>query len=217
MVKRIKKKIKITPYTRQVISLAMVISPLFGPSRDIPFLLTSFEPPTLLNDFFQQHFDVDLLPADRFLSFEEYRKWVASTRPADSFRSEIKKGYLHFDPVVEENVREKSSECLFLPILGAATDAIWEEQLESWNEGFSELQGTVFRHLVEPVLGIVPGVDKCLFMGPAPVKDINQVIFYLHGRVSDDCRINHWPAPPLFPFLDFKVLEKLSRKNPISF
>ncbi|MBI1823147.1 MAG: hypothetical protein HY200_10345 [Nitrospirae bacterium] len=217
MVKRIKRKIKITPHTRHLISLAMVISPQFGPSRESPFLQTSFDPPELLADFFHQHFRVELFPADRFLSFEEYRKWVASTKPVEFLKTEMKKGYLHFEAVPETSLRENALECLFLPILGAATDADWAEQLEEWTEGFSELQGTVFRHLIEPVLGIVPGVDKCFYLGPAPVKGINQVIFYLHGRVSDDCRLNQWPVPSLFPILDFKIIEKLPLKYPISF
>ncbi len=173
MVKRIKKKIKITPYTRYVISLAMAISPQFGPSREKPFSLAPFDPPTLLADFFHQHFKVDLIPADRFLSFEEYRKWITSTKPVEILKSEIKNGFLHFASPDGLSITPSSSECLFLPILGAATEAEWEEQLEEWSEGFSELQGTVFHHLIEPVLGIVPGVDKALYLGPAPAKSIN--------------------------------------------
>jgi hypothetical protein len=217
MVKRIKKKIKITPSTRYAISLAMVISPQFGPSREKPFLLAPFDPPTLLIEFFQQYFKIDMVPADRFLSFEEYRKWITSTKPGEILKSELKNGFLHFTAPDELSINDSSSECLFLPILGAATEAEWEEEFEAWSDGFSELQGTVFRHLIEPVLGIVPGVDKALYMGPAPAKSINQMIFYLHGRVSDDCRLNQWPVPPLFPILDFKVIENMPVKHPISF
>jgi len=217
MVKRIKKKVKITPFTRYVISMALVISPQFGRSREKPFLLTPFDPPTLLTDFFRQHFAIDLITADRFLSFEEYRNWVVSTKPGEIFKTSNKKGYLNFiiPDLLGEN--RSASECLFLPIIGAATDSEWEKQFEEWSEGFSELQGTIFRHLIDPILGIVPGVDKVHYLGPVPAKSVNQLIFHLHGRVSDDCRLNQWPIPSLFPILDFKIVENLPVKTPISY
>ena len=215
MVKRIKKKVKITPFTRYVVSLAMVVSPQFQPSRERTFPLVPFDPPALLSDFFHEHFDVELLISDRFLSFEEYRNWITSARPGEIYKKEFRNGLLHFKPANPD--ADLSTDCIFLPMLGAATESDWERIFDDWAEGLTELQSTIFQHLIEPVLGIVPAVDKCHTLGPAPAKSINQAIFYLHGRVSDDCKMNQWPVPPLFPILDFKIVENLPEKSPISF
>jgi len=215
MVKRIKKKIKITPFTRYVRSLAMVISPQYEPSRERAFPFTLFDPPSLLSEFFREHFDVELLISDRFISFEEYRNWISTKRAAEIYKNELRHGLLHFE--LTDVFAANGSECIFLPMLGAATEPEWEKAFDQWTEGLSELQSTIFQHLIEPVLGIVPAVDKCHYLGPVSAKNINQAIFYLHGRVSDDCRLNQWPVPPLFPILDFKVIENLPEKSPISF
>jgi hypothetical protein len=217
MVKRIKKKIKVTPHTRYVISLAMVISAQYEPGRDKPFLLSPFDPPALLNNFFNQHFDIDLVSADRFIRFEEYRHWLSTVKPAEAMKAGMKTGSIHFPAVHSPETESASPDYLILPLLGAATDAEWEEQFDQWTEGFSEIQATIFRNMIEPILGMVPGIDKSLFMGPAPAKNINQVILYLHGRASDECQLNRWPAPPLFPILDFQLIEKLPVKSPVSF
>lgn len=217
MVKKIKKKIKITPFTRYVISLAMIVSPLYAPERKNPFLCSPFYPPTLLKDFFNRHFQIDLVTADRFVPFEEYSRWVSSTKPGEAMKAGMKTGFIPFSHLNEEIGGSSSPGLVILPMLGAAIEPEWDDQFNQWTEGFSEIQSTAFRHLIEPVLGIVPGVDRILFMGPAPAKQLNQIILYLHGRVSDECHLNRWPAPSLFPIIDFKIVERLPIKTPISF
>ncbi|MHB8481280.1 MAG: hypothetical protein ACYDBV_00880 [Nitrospiria bacterium] len=217
MVKKIKRKIKITPFTRYVISLSMIVSPLYAPERKKTFLSFPFDPPDLLKDFFTRHFQIDLITADRFILFKEYSRWVSSTRPGEAMKAGMKSGIIPFPDLNEATGENSSSDPVFLPILGVATEAEWEELFDQWTEGFSEIQATAFRHLIEPGLGIVPGIDRCLFMGPSPAKQINQIILYLHGRVSDECQLNRWPIPSLFPILDFDIVERIPVKSPVSF
>ena len=198
-------------------SLAVVLSPLFAPSRQRPDSPVPFDPPAIFTDFFGDHFNIELIAGDRLLFFGEYQSWLSRAKPAEIFRSERKNGFIHFEPPSGLPLRERSFDCLFLPLLGLATAPEWAGQLEEWKEGLSEIQTTIFRHRVEPVLGVVPGIDKIFLLGPFPSRQVNSMIFHLHGQVSDECRLHQWPLPPLFAILDFKVIEGLPERYPVSF
>jgi len=214
MVKKIKKKIKITANTRYVIPMVLAASPQFQPNRSRTFLLSAFDPPGKMTRFFQEHFSLTMVAADRFVTVREFSSWLGSIRPSLLMKEGLNTGCLAFPPF---SGPAEMPGIVLLPLLGLGSEAEWEDAKEDFSEGFSEIIATRFKSHVEPELGIVPGVDRFVWMGPAGVQDCNAIILYLHGRASDECRMAGWPEPSLFHLLDFKSFEGKNFKFPVSY
>jgi len=185
MVQKIRKKVKKGPKAPHAVPLAIVMTALYGLERAGRDFRRSFDDMSRLRAALQLQLDQEVIPADRVLSFDEYRDWGLKGSPARLAEMFSRTGWIPMGPAIEEEDDGPRPRLAILPVIAIVKG----DRLESFGgrigREWSELARVAFQNSVYPAFNLIAGYDLLLDQPPHHARDINRGIAAVNQRMED--------------------------------
>ncbi|MEK6683946.1 MAG: hypothetical protein AABY46_04735, partial [Nitrospirota bacterium] len=216
MVQKIRKKVKKGPKAPHAVPLAIVMTALYGFERKGRDFRQTFEDPVQLRAALRQQLDQEPIPADRVLSFYEYRDWGLKSAPGRLSGMFSKTGLIPMGPPLEEEEASAFPQLGILPTVAI----VKAEHLESFSgklgDEWHEVARVAFQNSVYPTFNLIPGYDLLLYMPICHARDTNRAITALNHVTQEAFDQAGRPYPGPFQMFPVDVLARIPLQEPIS-
>ncbi|MBI3610442.1 MAG: hypothetical protein HY204_07055 [Nitrospirae bacterium] len=185
MVQKIKKKVKKGPKAPHAVPLAIVMTALYGFQREGRDFRRSFDDTVKLRAALRLQLDQEVIPADRVLSFREYRDWGLRPSPGRLAEMFSRSGILPMGPAPEEEDPGALPRLGILPMVAVVKGQHLERFSEMINREWPEVVRVAFQNSVYPAFNLIAGYDLLLYTPPHHARDVNRAIAALNEMMED--------------------------------
>lgn len=216
MVQKIRKKIKKGPKAPHAVPLAVVMTALYGFERKGRDFRLTFEYPSQLRAALRQQLDCEPIPADRVLSFYEYRDWGLKSAPGRLAGMFSKTGLIPMGPPLEEEEASAFPQLGILPTVAIVKAEHLESFSEKLGDEWYEVARVAFQNSVYPTFNLIPGYDLLLYMPICHARDTNRAITALNHVTEEAFDQAGRPYPGPFRMFPDEILAQIPVQEPFS-
>ncbi|MBI3810720.1 MAG: hypothetical protein HY283_00730 [Nitrospirae bacterium] len=215
MVQKIKKKVKKGPKAPHAVPLAIVMTALYGFQREGRDFRRPFDDMAKLRAALRLQLDQDVIPADRVLSFREYRDWGLKGSPGQLAGMFSRSGSIPMGSGIEEDI-DKRPRLGILPIIAVVKGMQLETFGGKIGREWSEVARVAFQNSVYPAFNLIAGYDLLLYQPPHHARDINRAIGAINQMMEDAFHQAGRPYPGPFDLFSDEILSHIPLQESFS-
>jgi hypothetical protein len=216
MVQKIKRRVKKGPKAPHAVPLAIVMTALYGIQREGRDFRLTFENPSQLRAALRQQLDQEPIPADRVLSFYEYRDWGLKSAPGRLAGMFSKAGLIPMGPPLEEEEARAFPQLGILPTVAIVKAEHLESFSEKLGDEWYEVARVAFQNSVYPTFNLIPSYDLLLYTPVCHARDTNRAITALNHVTEEAFDQAGRPYPGPFQMFPNDVLARIPLQEPFS-
>jgi hypothetical protein len=216
MVQKIRRKTKRGPKAPHAIPLAIVMTALYGIQREGRDFRRPFDDPLRVRAALRLQLDQEVLPAERALSFKEYRDWGLRDSPARLVEMFSRSGSIPMGPAVDEEDLGLRPRLGILPVIALVKGIHFQNFSERIGQEWSEVAAVAFQNSIYPALNLIAGYDLLLYRPPHHARDINRSIEALNQTAEEAFHQAGRPYPGPFDPLPDDIPSRIPLQEPFA-